>query len=499
MAKIAIGGCQHETNVFAPYQAGYEAFEQRDEWPPLGRGKQMLDNLQGMNLPATGAIERLEALGHEVVPLLWCSATPSAHVTGAAFERIMAMMLETLRDSAPLDGVMLDLHGAMVCSHFSDGDGEILWRVRQAVGDAVPVVATLDLHANISDQMIAQASLLEVYRTYPHVDMGATGGRAADHLDLLLHRQLERYPATAVRRPDFLIPPVSGCTLVDPARSVYANLCRQVCGEVRGLSLACGFPASDVAEAIPTIVAYGFDKQAVDTAADELLTELKQRREGFRGHLYNVEDGVNEAIRLSAGADGPVILADSQDNPGGGGFGDTTEILRALVSQRAAGAVVGVINDAQAANSAHAAGVGQTIELSLGGKSGVAGCEPLQAEFEVLGVSNGRFTATGPMLAGADMDFGLTALLEVDGVRIVVGSKPIQTMDQSMFHHLGVEPSRQKIIAVKSSIHFRNDFQEMAAGILMIAAPGPVIADVTTLPFQNLELKRITGRGKGLF
>jgi microcystin degradation protein MlrC len=321
--------------------------------------------------------------------------------------------------------------------------------------------------------------------------MGATGARSVDHLDLLLRRQLARFPATAVRRPEFLIPPVSGCTLVDPARSVYANLCRQVSEEVSGLSLACGFPASDVAEVFPAIVAYGFDTQAVDAAADELLAEVNRHREEFRGQLYNVEDGVGEAIRLSAGADGPVILADSQDNPGGGGFGDTTEILRALVVRRAAGAVVGVINDQQAASSAHSAGVGATIELSLGGKSKVPGCQPLLAEFKVLGLSDGRFTATGPMLDGADMDFGGTALLEIGGVQVVVGSKPIQTMDQSMFRHLGVEPSRQKIIVVKSSIHFRNDFQEMASAILMVAAPGPVIADVATLPFQTPELIRL--------
>ena len=491
MARIAVGGVQHETNVFAPYQAGYEVFERHDEWPPLSRGMQMLDNVRGVHLPITGAIERLQALGHEIVPLLWCSATPSAHVTEDAFERITGMMLETLSDSAPLDGVYLDLHGAMVCSHVSDGDGELLRRVRQAVGEDVPVVASLDLHANISDQMIAQASLLEVYRTYPHVDMGATGARAADHLDLLLHRQLARFPATTVRRPGFLIPPVSGCTLVDPARSVYNNLCQQVSGDVCGLSFACGFPASDVAEVIPVIVAYGFDAQAVDAAADELLAEVNRHREEFRGQLYNVEEGVSEAIRLSAGVDGPVILADSQDNPGGGGFGDTTEILRELVAQRAAGAVVGVINDEQAASSAHAAGVGATIELVLGGKSGVAGCQPLMADFKVLEFSDGRFTATGPMLAGADMDFGRTALLEIGSVQVVVGSKPIQTMDQSMFRHLGVEPSRQKIIVVKSSIHFRNDFQEMASAILMVAAPGPVIADVATLPFQNPDLIRL--------
>ncbi len=494
MARIAVGGIQHETNVFAPYKAGYEVFAQRDEWPPLSRGMQMLDEVHSVNLPAAGAIERLKALGHEIVPLLWCSATPSAHVREEAFERISAMMLETLRDSAPVDGVLLDLHGAMVCAHVADGDGELLRRVRKAVGETTPVVASLDLHANISDAMVAQASLLEAYRTYPHIDMADTGARAADHLDLLLKHNLARFPATAIRRTDFLIPPVWGCTLVDPARSIYQHLQEQIRGEVAGISLACGFPLSDVPEAGPAIVAYGFDEKSVNAAADSLLAEIEARESEFCGRLYSAEEAVTEAIRLSAEASGPVILADSQDNPGGGGPGDTTEILRALVSHGAENAVVGVISDPQAAQSAHTAGTRAKINISLGGKSGYPGSLPFTAEFTVLGVSSGRFRATGPMLAGAEIDLGPTALLEVGGVRVVVGSKPVQTMDQSMFSHLDIEPSRQKIIALKSSVHFRNDLQEVSAAVLPVVSPGPVIVDLSTVPFQDPRLKKLAAR-----
>lgn len=491
MARIAVGGVQHETNVFAPYLAEFTVFEQRDEWPPLSGGAQMLDNVHGMNLPLSGAIERLEDLGHEIVPLIWCSATPSAHVTEEAFERISAMMLEGLRTSPPLDGVLLDLHGAMVCTHVADGDGELLRRVRNTVGEATPVVACLDLHANISDQMVSQASALEAYRTYPHVDMSATGARAADLLDLLLQHKLARFPFTATRRTDFLIPPVWGCTLADPAKAIYSNLRKQVQGEVAGVSLACGFPLSDVPEAGPALVTYGFDETSVNAAADKLLAEIETRQNEFRGRLYSAEEAVSEAIRLSAGASGPVMLADSQDNPGGGGPGDTTEILRALVSQGATQAAAGVINDAEAAESAHSAGIDALINISLGGKSGFPGSEPFSAEFRVLGLSNGRFRATGEMLGGAEMDLGPTALLGVGGLRIVVGSKAIQTMDQSMFRHLDVEPSRQKIIAIKSSIHFRNDFQQIAAAILPVAAPGPVIVDLGKVAFRDPRLKRL--------
>jgi microcystin degradation protein MlrC len=360
------------------------------------------------------------------------------------------------------------------------------------VGDSTPIVACLDLHENISELMVEQASVLETYRTYPHVDMGDTGARSADLLDLLLKQGLARFPASAMRRTDFLIPPVWGCTLVDPAKSIYQHLVDQIHGEVEAVSLACGFPLSDVPEAGPVVLAYGFDETRVNAAADSLLAEIEQRESEFGGRLYNAQEAVSEAMRLSVGASGPVMLADSQDNPGGGGPGDTTEILRSLVQQHAQDAVVGMISDADAAQAAHRAGTGATINISLGGKSGYLGSYPLTAEFQVLAVSDGRFRATGPMLDGAEMDLGLTALLEVGGVRVVIGSKAVQTLDQSMFRHLGIEPARQKIIAIKSSIHFRNDFQEISAAVLPVISPGPVTIDLSKVPFQDPRLKRLS-------
>jgi microcystin degradation protein MlrC len=190
-----------------------------------------------------------------------------------------------------------------------------------------------------------------------------------------------------------------------------------------------------------------------------------------------------------------VILADSQDNPGGGGSGDTTGILRALVEQGAQQALVGVINDASAAQQAHRAGVGERVAISLGGKSGLPGNLPFAAEFRVLALADGRFRASGPMLAGAAMDFGPTALLQLGGVLIAVGSRAIQTMDQSMFRHLGIEPAEQRIVALKSSVHFRNDFQQFASAILSVIAPGPVTVDLATVPFSSLRLRRLAQKG----
>lgn len=485
MARIAIGGWQHETNTFAPIKADFAAFERADEWPGLCLGSELWAEVEGVHLPVTGAIEALRERGHELMPLLWCAATPSAHVTEDAFERIAATLLAALRRALPLDGVFLDLHGAMVCEHLEDGDGEILRRVRAAVGPAVPVVASLDLHANVTPAMVAHADALDIYRTYPHVDMGETGARAAAHLHALLRSRGRWYKA--LRRTEFLIPLNWGCTWHQPARGLYARLPELVAGEVAALGFACGFPLSDIREAGPAVVAYAGSQTAADGAADALLAEAAACEADFRGDLYAPGEAVSTALRLAQNARGPIVLADTQDNPGGGGPGDTTGLLRALIEGGARGAVMGVLADPEAAARAHAAGVGAEPHMALGDKSGLPGHRPLTATFKVLGLGDGSFTATGPMYRGARMRLGPMALLEVEGVRVLVASKAVQAADQSMFHHLGVEAAREPIVALKSSVHFRNDFQEMASAILIVTAPGPVHADPGMLPFRHLR------------
>src|ERR1700676_210347 len=202
MARIAVGGLHHETNTFAPLKATYDEFLQGGGWPGLQRGQAFFTAFNGMNLPISGAIEVLAAHGHRLVPLVWAAATPSAHVTEDAYERIVGMMLDDLKAAGPLDGIFLDLHGAMVTEHLDDGEGELLRRVRAAVGASLPLVTSLDLHANVTAQMIDHADAMVAYRTYPHVDMAATGKRAAE----VLHSYLsgKRKPFKAMERLPFL-------------------------------------------------------------------------------------------------------------------------------------------------------------------------------------------------------------------------------------------------------------------------------------------------------
>ena len=264
MARIAVGGWQHETNTFATIQAGFAEFERADEWPPLSSGDDMLAQTDGVHLPIAGALAYLRERNHDIVPLLWCSATPSAHVTEDAYERIAAMMLEQITAALPLDGLYLDLHGAMVSEHFEDGEGELLRRIRELVGPSLPITVSLDLHANVTPEMVQHADVLDIFRTYPHIDMGETGARAAEALDGIIATGVK--PCKAFRQTSFLIALNWGCTLTEPCRSIYQKVPELVQGEVRYAAFASGFHLSDIRHVGPAAVAYA-DSQAGAQAA----------------------------------------------------------------------------------------------------------------------------------------------------------------------------------------------------------------------------------------
>ena len=501
MTVIAVGGWHHETNTFAPTPATYEAFTREGGRPALCRGETMLAALDGFNLPAAGFIEMARAVGHEVRPLLWCEATPSAAVTRDAYERISAMLIEDLErqmaDRRPPQALYLDLHGAMVAEHLDDGEGEFLGRVRRVVGDAMPVVASLDLHANVTAAMVARADVLVAYRTYPHVDRRQTGERAARVMDSLLTGG--RNPDKAFRQIPFLIPLTWQCTMVEPMASVYGALTEIEGGDVLSASVLAGFPLTDIPDCGPSVVAYGDGAEAVEGAAGRLAEAILEREAAFDGKFYMPDEAVEYAMSRAAEAKGPIILADTQDNPGAGGNADTVGILEALVRHRAEGAVVGVMCDAEVAAAAHAAGEGAEITAALGAKSGLPGHKPLTGTYRVERLGDGRFTASGPMYRGFRMRLGPMALLNLDGVRVAVASAKQQAADKEMFRHLGVEPAEQRILVLKSSVHFRNDFTDIAREILIVEAPGPSIADPQKLPFKRLRPGlRVKPKGKPL-
>ena len=485
MARIAVGGFLHETNTFAPVKADYRAFAEPGGWPGLTRGPSLLGAFPGMNLSIAGFIEAARAQGHELVPLAWAQAVPSAHVTEDAFERIAGAILEDLEAALPLEAVYLDLHGAMVSEHLEDGEGELLARVRGLVGPGVPLVASLDLHANVTARMMETADILVAYRTYPHVDMAETGTRAAGLLARLLGG--ESFAGKAFRKLPFLIPLQAGCTMIDPARSLYARLEELEAAGAGSVSFNAGFGPADIHDCGPSVLAYAASRDAAERAAETLAGEIEAREADFAMPTWSPEAAVAHAKEKAAGSERPVVLADSQDNPGGGGSSDTVGLLAALVAGEAEDAVLAILADPEAAAAAHAAGQGAVLELALGAKSGMPGHRPYAGRFEVERLGDGAFTCTGPFAKGLNMRLGPMALLRIGGVRVVVASRKVQAADQEIFRHLGVEPAAQKIVALKSSVHFRAHFAPIAEEILVVKAPGANALDYNELAYRRLR------------
>jgi len=485
--RIAIAGFQHETNTFAPTVADYEAFRIAKSRPPLVRGEKMLDTVRGSKLPSAGAISVLEAAGAEIVPILWCLATPSAHVTEDAYERIAGEIVQGIAASGPLDGLLLELHGAMVARHVDDGEGELLTRLRRVVGAGVPISVPLDLHANVTPLMVEKADYLTLYRCYPHIDMAETGARAARSL-LEMIRTGNR-PAKAFRQLDFLIPVNGGCTDFGPAREIYHQIMPAMEREPRlaGLSFAVGFPHADFKDAGPTVIAYAEAEAVAEAAAERLIGEVARREAQFLPEFFPAPVAVARALAIAATAAKPVVIADTQDNPGGGGPGDTTGLLRAMLAAKAKGAVIGALIDPAAVDAAHAAGEGAAVVIAIGGKR-FPGDSPVEARCRVLRARSDGWTAVGAMTGGMPVDLGRTALVEtVDGVMVALASRASQTLDRGIFQHLGLVPERLPVIAVKSSVHFRADFAPMAEAIIIAKAPGPVAIDHTELAYRKLR------------
>ena len=481
--RIAIGGFQHETNTFAPSKADFDAFARGGGWPPLSSGADLFDAVAGINLPIAGFIDAMKGSTHQLVPTAWAAASPSAHVTKDAFERIAGMILSGLEAALPVDAVYSELTGALQAQHLDDVDSELLARVRSRVGGGIPVVASLDLHANVTQRMLQQADVLIAYRTYPHVDMADTGARVA----AFLRRRLDgaARPTLAAARVPFLIPLQAQSTMLEPASSLYAELARLEDG-LAALSFTPGFPAADFPECGPMVFAYADDPKAAERAAMRMAALVEEAEADFDCPVYAPDECVKRAMQIAARASRPVVIADTQDNPGAGGDSDTTGMLRALVANRAPQAALGLMVDAQAARAAHAAGQGATIEIDLGGKSRIPGDAPFRARYRVERLSDGRFTCTGPFYRGARMTLGQCALLSVDGVRVIVASDKPQMADQEMYRFVGIEPREQKILVNKSSVHFRADFAPIAEEILVAKAPGPMLADPGEYPWRRL-------------
>ena len=478
--RLFLAMLSHETNTFSNIPTDRAQFEARN----LHYGGEIIEAYSGTGTCLGGMIDAAARLGVTLLPSVAAAASPAGLVTKDIYGHVKDRVLRDLKAAGKVDGVLLDLHGAMVPEGLDDGEGDLIEAVRAVVGPAVPIAVTLDFHGNISEAMVRGADLLDGYKTYPHVDMGERGVEATERLIDIVGKRVK--PTAALRKPPILPPLGNQGTARGPMRRLY-DLAAEMEKDpkVISISIFAGFPFADIPDAGFSIYVVTDDDQAL---AERLADEIADTAWKHRHEFIHTALPVREAVAKALAAPGkPIVLADMADNTGGGAAGDGTEILRELVRVGARSAVVACIWDPKAVALCAQAGVGASVTLDVGGKVDDRHGAPLRVTGVVRMLSDGRFVHKGPMARGLPGRLGATAVLDINDVKVILISYRWQTLDPEMIRFVGIDPLDHKILVVKSTIHYRAAFEPIAGEIIEVDAPGLSSSNLARFDFKRVR------------
>lgn len=479
--RFAAAQLSHETNVFSAVRTDMAAFEAST----IRRGQQIIDEETGTNSTFGGFIAGSGRFGFELIPILSVWATPSGMVEGPTLRALLDELTTGIQAAMPLDGVLLGLHGAMVSELDRDADALLLESVRELIGNELPLVATFDLHANLSPRMVDAATMLIGYDTYPHVDMAARAEEACTFIVQLAQGQIS--PAAALMKPPML--PTSQRMITDqsPMHDLIALAHEwEAKPDVLTVSVAGGFPPADVADAGLSVLAYadGDVTPALD-AAETIADRAWELREHFLGGVSTWEEAA-AALKSLQPSERPLVLVDIGDNPWTGGPGDSVALLRFLLEHQVQNAALALVMDPAVVAQCRAADTGAIVRLTIGAKTDRLHGDPLETEVIVRRLSDGRYVNEGPMMAGVPVDLGPSALLQIEGVAVLVTSRAESPIDLNVFRFVGIDPASLQVIALKGKGHFRAAFEPIASQVVLVEGPGITGADLSRLPFQHL-------------
>ena len=478
--RIAIGGIEHESSNFALLETPFEAFfgHSRSCQP-----KELLTRTGEINTIIDGFIKGLRLEGVEIVPLGWFHAPSGRQPTRGTHEAVKESLLAPLRNSMPVDGVLLSLHGAYSAETVDDADGDILQSVRAVVGRACPVIAVHDLHCNIGKTMVENATALIVEDTYPHVDMSERGVEAANMMIQTIRGEVR--PTLGWCPIPLFWSAEKMITSEEPMSLAIEQLLElEKHPDVLTASIGVGYQWADVnCAGAATLVVTDGDSAAAQKKAEDLAQWIWIRRDCWQRELLSAGQALIEGEKI---AKYPIILADQADNSGGGAPSDSTEILRLFIEQNLKNAAVLYIADPETADKATEAGKGQIVEVEVGGKSHATQGPPVSMRAEVLAVSDGRVVCDGPMFAGLEVDHGKSVLLKQGGIYVIVISLAHQPVDLAFPRSLGLDCGSMQYICVKSTGHFRSGFGPIAGSIFNVDAAGIFTQDFSKIPFTSL-------------
>jgi microcystin degradation protein MlrC len=482
--RAAAAQISHETNVFSSVTTDIAAFEAAG----IARGAEIVRVSKETNSSFGGFIRGAARHSFELLPMLSLWATPSGLVRAEAISSVLGELVQSIEElqRAPgIDGVLLALHGAMVTEVDRDGDAYILEQVRKTVGSNIPIVATLDLHANISQRMIDAADLLIGYDTYPHVDIAERAEEACGLLKLLIVGSIR--PTGALVKPPMLPTSQRMTTDIPPMRDLIRKAHQlEADPAVLTVTVAGGFPPADVEEAGLGALVYTDGAPALaNRLARELALLAWDCRKGFLGGVSSWEEAADAIGTSSSGK--PIIIVDIGDNPWTGGPGDSAELLRFLTGQEASSAALALIADPESVNRCISAGVGGSVDLALGGKTDALHGPRLPVAAQVRMISDGTYVNAGPMMKGVAVNLGPTALISVYGIDVLVTSRAETPIDLNIFRVHGIEPMECSIIALKGKGHFRAAFEPIASQVILVEGPGITGADLSRLSFAHVR------------
>ena len=480
--RFLIAMMKHETNTFSPIPTDLQRFR---AWG-LFEGEAVPRAYRGTNHPLAAFLDIAAEVGAEVVTPVAAEAMPSGPVWRQAYDYLTGRILDALA-KGPFDAALLDLHGAMVAQGEPDGEGGLLERMRQIAPD-LPIAVTFDMHGNMSERIVANATVINGYKSYPHTDMYATGL----HVGRVLMRALkgEAKPEMAWGSLPLLAQTLRMGTADEPMKTMQ-EMCRALEREpgILAASVFGGFPMADIAIAgLSAVVVADGSREQAQAAVVRLLDAAWARKADF---IYQHEPLEQAVARAKTLTNGPIVLLDHADNVGSGGTSDDMTVIAEVLRQGLQDVAVGAVWDPAAVQEMMKAGVGATVTLDLGGKTdmpsiGAKGV-PLRLTGVVRRLSDGQWTVRGPMYTGSKVTTGPTALFETQGLSIVVTSLHHEPWDLGIFTSIGMDPHHCRYLLLKSRIHYRAGFAPLAKHTLTLDGRGVTTSDNSILKFEHVR------------
>lgn len=478
--RIAVGQISQESNSFVAVATELDAFH--NSYLRIG---DELFGLAGSDTEVAGMLAVCRAEGAEVVPLVATRSISGGPLSAACYATLKGMLMERLRTAGQVDGVLLSMHGSMLTTTEDDPEGDVLMAVRHIVGNATPIVATLDLHGNVTPRMIGHATALVAYGHYPHDDTRTTGERGARLLFAALRG--ETRPTMALAKVPMLVSGCEGQTFGDAPMAHLTGQARELEADPRILSVSClhVHPYLDV-EGLGSgavVVTNGEPELAADRAR-ALAEQFWLRRKAFMPEVLSVAAAVERGRAVDGG---PVLLIDTADCAGGGAAGDSVALLRELLALGVTESTYLMVVDPAAAEACANAGIGQEVFLQLGHHLDPVWGQPVAVTGRVRLLTDGQFRFDGGAFGGTMASMGLSAVLDITAVRVLVMSRPTYDWGHEQFRAAGLDPRQAKFIGVKNPMNYRFAYRDIAKMAIVVDTPGPTPAHVLNLPYRRIR------------